>query len=134
MRVLPRREGFTLIEILMAMLIVSILAAIAISLFWRTKDRGIQTTLQADLKTLAVHQEQYVGAHREYAAAVADMPEFNRSPGVVVNITYAAADGWAATSSHPSIPGTQCGLLVGSAPAASAPPATQQGIVMCTGQ
>jgi len=134
MRALPRREGFTLIELLMVMLIISVLAAIAMSLFWRAKDRGLEATLQSDLKSLAVYQEQYFGANQAYAQTLPALPEFERSPGVSVTITYAQHDGWAATSQHPSITGTQCGLMVGAAPAGSAPPATQQGIVMCTTQ
>lgn len=134
MRVLPKREGFTLIEILVAMLIVGVLAAIAIKVFWQAKDRSLQTTLQTDLKSLAVYQEQYFSDHEVYAPDVGSLPQFDGSPGVIVSITNTAPEGWAAVTTHPSIPGTQCGLFVGTVAAANAPPATQPGIVMCTGQ
>lgn len=134
MRRLPKREGFTLIELLITIVIISVLAAIAITLFWRAKDRGLESSLQSDLKTVAVQQESYFGSQRAYASSLGDLPDFDASPGVVLAITYAAADGWAGTTVHPSISGTRCGLMIGDAAAGSADPADRPGIVMCTHQ
>ena len=134
MRKLPKRDGFTLIELLITIVIISILAMIAVTLFWRAKDRGLEASLQADLKTAAVQQEMYFGSIGTYASTPATLPDFQPSPGVNVAITYAAADGWAAVTTHPSITGTTCGYMNGEAPAGSALPATTAGIVMCTSQ
>jgi prepilin-type N-terminal cleavage/methylation domain-containing protein len=133
MRVLPRREGFTLIELLIVIVIIGILAMIAISLFWTVKDRGLQASMQADLKNAAAQQELYYASHNSYAPTAIYLAQYNPSPGVVLTVTYAQPDGWAGIATHVSLPTAQCGLAVNNAPVASAPPATQSGIIACTG-
>ena len=130
----PTRGGFTLVELLITIVIVSVLAGIAVTLFWRAKDRGLEASLQSDLRTAAVQQEQYFEANRTYASLPSAMPDFDSSPGVAMSITYAEADGWAAVTTHPTIAGTRCGLMVGNAPAGSADPATAPGVVACTSE
>jgi prepilin-type N-terminal cleavage/methylation domain-containing protein len=131
---LPKREGFTLIELLIVIVIMGVLAAIAVSLFWRVKDRGLETSLQSDLKTVATQQEEYFSRHSAYASATGDIPDYTGSPGVVVTINYAGTDGWAGQAMHPGIPNVRCGLMVGTAPSGSADPATSVGIVQCTSE
>ena len=131
---LPKREGFTLIELLIVIVIMGVLATIAMSLFWRAKDRGLQSSLQSDLKTAATQQEEYFMSHNAYASSSADIPDFTTSPGVNVNIVYSGTDGWAGVATHPSIVNVRCGLIIGSAPAGAADPATTPGIVMCTAE
>ena len=134
MRVLPEREGFTLIELLIVIVIMGVLAMIAVSLFWRAKDRGIEASLQADLKQAAIQQESYFNANMAYSPDIAGLTDFQPSPGVVLSMAYAGSDGWAATTSHPAITGTRCGLIVGTAPAGAADPADDVGIVKCTSE
>ena len=132
MRKLPKRDGFTLIELIITIVIVSILATIGVSTFWRAKDRGLEASLQSDLKTVAVQQEIYFGSRLIYAATPGTLEGFEPSPGVNVAITYAATDGWAGVATHPSITGTRCGILIGAATVGLADPANAAGIVMCT--
>lgn len=133
MRVLPRREGFTLIELLIVIVILGILAMIAMNAFWRVKDRGLQASMQADLKNAAAQQELYYSSHNTYAPTAIYLSEYNASQGVTLNVTYAQPDGWAGTATHISLTGAQCGIAVNAAPLALAPPATTPGIVACTG-
>jgi prepilin-type N-terminal cleavage/methylation domain-containing protein len=133
MRLLPPREGFTLIELLIVIVIIGILAMIATSLFWGVKDRGLQTSMQSDLRSAATQQELYYAVHNSYAATPANLSDFAPSPGVVLTITYNGADGWAGTTTHPSLAAAQCGLAVNNAPLGSAPPVTAPGVVACTG-
>jgi prepilin-type N-terminal cleavage/methylation domain-containing protein len=133
MRALPTREGFTLIELLIVIVILGILAMISISLFWGVKDRGLQASMQQDLKTAATQQELYHASYNTYAAATADLAGFDPSPGVVLTITYGAPNGWAGIVTHNSLVAAQCGLAVNAAPVTDAPPATESGIVACTG-
>lgn len=130
----PRREGFTLIELLIVIVIMGILAAIAVSLFWRVKDRGIESSLQSDLKSVATQQEQYFMTNHAYAPNTGALGDYSGSPGVVVTVTYAGTDGWAGISTHGSIPNVRCGLIVNTAPAGAADPATEVGIVQCTSE
>ncbi|HEX6135807.1 MAG TPA: prepilin-type N-terminal cleavage/methylation domain-containing protein [Longimicrobiales bacterium] len=134
MRVLPRREGFTLIELMIVIVIIGILAMIAVSLFWNVKDRGLGASMQSDLKTAATQQELYFSAHSTYASSAAALTDFHPSPGVVLTINYGQADGWAGITTHVSLPpGVQCGLAVNGALLSDAPPATTHGVVACTG-
>ncbi|CAN5701967.1 N/A [soil metagenome] len=134
MRKLPMREGFTLVELLITIVIVGILAMIAMSQFWSAKDRGLETTMQSDLKTFAVQQENYYTVHNRYASSPQAIDLYSTSPGVLLTITYSAADGWAARTTHPSVPNAACGFYFGQAPAETGAPASVPGIVQCTPQ
>jgi type IV pilus assembly protein PilA len=54
-----REQGFTLIELLVVILIVAILAAIAIPLFYRQRERGYESQVQSALKSAALAVEAY---------------------------------------------------------------------------
>jgi prepilin-type N-terminal cleavage/methylation domain-containing protein len=134
MRSRPTQAGFTLIELLISLVIIAILAAIAVPIFWRTKARGFEASLQSDLRGAAILQEQYFEQHLGYASTSADLGPMVMSPGVALNITYAQADGWAAVATHPSMPARHCGIRVGAAPVDVSNPASVTGIVECTAQ
>jgi prepilin-type N-terminal cleavage/methylation domain-containing protein len=59
MREWDREHGFTLIELLVVILIVAILAAIAIPLFYRQRERGYESQVQSALKNAAQAVEAY---------------------------------------------------------------------------
>jgi prepilin-type N-terminal cleavage/methylation domain-containing protein len=127
---LPRRAGFTLIELLLVIVIVGLLAGIATSVFWRARYHGFEAAMQSDLKAASVQQEHYFGRHGTYAATYGALPDYSTSPGVSIEITYAQMDGWAAVATHLSAT-RRCAILIGAAPATSAPPAAEPGIVQC---
>lgn len=124
-----RRQGFTLIELLIVMIIIGILAAIASSFFWDAKDRALLSTMQSDLRTLAALQEEYYPSAMSYTTDFEALG-FRGSPGVDVDITYAANNGWAAQATHGSYDG-RCGVFVGDAPAANGEPASEPGVITC---
>ncbi|MGH7465130.1 MAG: prepilin-type N-terminal cleavage/methylation domain-containing protein, partial [Longimicrobiales bacterium] len=124
---------FTLIELLIVIVIIGILAMIATSVFWNVKDRGLQASLQADLKTAATQQELYFAANDSYAPTRADLTELATSPGVLLTITYGAADGWAGITTHAGLASAACALMMNNAPPGSAPPAVTPGVIECTG-
>lgn len=126
-----RRNGFTLIELLVVIVIIGLLAAIAASFLWRSKEQAFRATLQSDLRVLAAHQENFQADNFEYAAVLTDMPAYRQSPGVTVTVTFANEAGWAAQATHVSYTGRQCGLFIGSAAAAAGAPATVAGTVSC---
>jgi prepilin-type N-terminal cleavage/methylation domain-containing protein len=127
------RKGFTLIELLIAIVIVGILATMAVQTFWRARDQGLEASMESDLRTAAVQQEFYYAGRYTYADVADSLPHFNTSPGVTLNITYAAPGGWAGVVTHSSILTIECGLMIGDAPTGSAGPATDAGVVRCDG-
>jgi prepilin-type N-terminal cleavage/methylation domain-containing protein len=54
-----RKKGFTLIEVMIVIVILSILCAITIPKFANTKERTYITSMKADLRNLATYQEMY---------------------------------------------------------------------------
>jgi prepilin-type N-terminal cleavage/methylation domain-containing protein len=127
----PKRAGFTLIELVIALVIISILATIAVPVFWRAKGRGFEASMRADLRSVAVLQEGYYEKHRAYAADPSDLAALTLSPGVQLTVTYAQADGWAGMTTHPSLPVRRCGIRMGAAPADPDNPAAGTGMVEC---
>jgi type IV pilus assembly protein PilA len=59
--------GFTLIELLVVILIIAILAAIAIPVFLRQREKGYVSQSQSALKNAATAQESYLAANDVYA-------------------------------------------------------------------
>ena len=128
---MPRRSGFTLIELLIVLVIIAILATIGVNRFWAAKDRSLFSTIQSDIRNMAAEQEIYFERNLSYAPAPTDLVDFQPSPGVTINITYSAADGWAANGTHASLGGQQCGYFTGNAPVLTGAPATVLGVIRC---
>lgn len=127
----PRRDGFTLMELMIVLVIIAVLATMGLNRFWKVKDEGLVSTAAHDLRNLATAQEDYFSLNYTYAAAITDMPNLQVSPGIVINITHVQQDGWAGNASHVSLSSRQCGFFTGNAPAAAGAPATVNGIVYC---
>jgi type IV pilus assembly protein PilE len=129
---LPTRDGFTLIELMITMIIIGILASFAVSMLWRSKDQGYEATMKSDLRSLINDQEMYFMQNSRYAGSVSDLAPPTISPGVEITITSATATGWAATSTHPSVESRVCAIRVGDAPLSAAPAAVLVGLAQCT--
>ena len=123
-----RRTGFTLVELLIVVVIIGILATIAIPRFQSTKGKAYLASVKSDLKNVSTAEESFFYEHRTYSTDI-DSLKAVASPGVILTIVTATANGWAATAYHPlSWPHT-CALFYGSVPAVA--PATQEGEVAC---
>ncbi len=112
------REGFTLIEILIVVVIIGILAAVAIPKYTRVKSQGYVATVKSDLKNLSTAEESYFAASNTYAtsAQLAVENYFAPSRGVNVTISSITSTGWSATATHGGFSGmTACGVYVGTA-------------------
>lgn len=99
---MPRRRGFTLLELLTALIIVSVLATIAIMRFSRTKEKGHLAAMQSDLRTLVAAQEMFRSDSARYTSDPGQLPLLRTSPQVQVTITQADAGSWRATATHPA--------------------------------
>ena len=62
-----RESGFTLIELLVVILIIAILAAIAIPVFLRQREKGWRSQMESALKNAATSQESYLTTNPSYS-------------------------------------------------------------------
>ncbi len=123
-------RGWSLIELLITMMIVSILVAIAVPLWHDMRERGYVAVMQSDLRNMAISQEAFFIDNEYYAATlpVLEGKGFQSSAAVELQIAEATRVGWSAWATHP---GTvqQCHLFVGFA--APLGTATRNGLISC---
>lgn len=120
------RDGFSLIELLIAMVIIGILASMAMATWQNGKTEAIIAGMESDLRNLAVAEEAYLVDNMTYTSDTDDL-EFRSSPDVVLTL-QADPDGWTARATHPAT-SKECGLFVGAIAPLS--PARAEGIVWC---
>ena len=114
------RRAFTLIELLIVIVVISILAALAFPKFANTKQRAARSAGLADVHNLATQEERFYSENSRYG----NIPDtaalrFTPSPGnSALAITLAGAPaGTTGYNAVISIPGSQtCGVFVGAAP------------------
>lgn len=125
-------RGFSLIELLVVMIVLSILAAIVIPRYGDARAEAFLTTVRSDLRILANQQAAYQSDHQVYADDAAEITDLIPSEGVTISINEANEGlGWAATAYHESLSGRPCGIYYGNGSASNAPPATSPGVVTC---
>ena len=92
-----REGGFTLIELLVVILIIAILAAIAIPVFLRQREKGWRSQMESALKNAATAQESYLTANDSYADGAAGLTALQTAEGLKfsadVNLAVAGATG-----------------------------------------
>ena len=86
------RKGFTLIEVVIASVVIGILAAVAVPRLLASKDKAYIAAMKADLHTVAIFEEQYAAEnHGQYfsGTATSDAPlnGFTPSKGVTITLT-----------------------------------------------
>jgi type IV pilus assembly protein PilE len=67
----PRRRGFSLLELMITVVIIGILAAVAYPSYMDYVRRGNRSAAQTFMMTIANRQEQYLLTNRSYAATAA---------------------------------------------------------------
>jgi prepilin-type N-terminal cleavage/methylation domain-containing protein len=127
---LQRRSGFSLIEAVMAMTIVSLLAAIAVPRWSRLRERSTIASMRADVRNLAVLEESYFYDHAVYTSDLGLLASrgFVGTLGVQLQVHEATNTGWSVTASHATTL-QQCHLYVGTASPVGT--ATEDGRVDC---
>lgn len=104
-------EGFTLIELLVVILIIAILAAIAIPVFLRQREKGWVSQMESALKNATTAAESYntgtgngsyAGLNGTGTAAADPLPKegFKKADQVVVDKITAAASAYCVQVSH----------------------------------
>ena len=124
---LRKRDGFTLVEILIVIVIMGILATMAMVAWHDKKVDAFVASMRSDLRNVAAAQEAYYSANQTYASNVNQLA-FRASTNVTVTVSGTLA-GWAGSASHPAANGRTCALFYGAIPPEAS--AVAAGIVKC---
>ena len=82
------RKGFTLIEVLVVLVVLGILSGIAIAKFVTTKEAAYLASMKADLRNLAIYQQNYLmESQGSYFAGNGAALGFVATPGVTLSAT-----------------------------------------------
>lgn len=122
-----KRDGFTLIEVMVVVVIIGLLAAIAIPKFTDSKSRAYVTSQRSDLANLAMQEELFYNSGHVYGLTAAQV-DITPSAGVTLSILEATGSGWSAKTSHNGTT-TTCSVFYGTATPVA--PATQPGEIDC---
>ena len=107
------RRAFTLVEVLIAIVILGILSALAVPRVADSRERAYIAVMRMDLRNLATAQEGYYAEYFGYTADLAQLGNFLFSPGVTLQGPIAASPtGWSATARHAGTSAT-CSVGVG---------------------
>jgi prepilin-type N-terminal cleavage/methylation domain-containing protein len=123
------RNGFTLVEIMIVVVIIGILSRMAIPKFAATKDAARLASVRADLLDAEIAQEAYFSDKMTYGtlAQLKKASNFQLSPGNVMAVK-ASASGYALTATNKAITSKikSCTIIVGKGAAA-----TVDGLMHC---
>ena len=132
-RTRQREAGFSLVEMLVVLGLISVLATVATVTLGTSTERAYVTTMQSDLRMVSTAQETYIERTfaetglASYASRIQDL-DVNLSNGVQVRLR-GNANGWAARATHQRIPAVWCAMYRGDVKAFL--PATEEGLIEC---
>ncbi len=110
------KRGMTLIELLIAVVIIGLLAAIAVNKIDAAMRMAKRSVLQSDLRHLMMAQEEYFETNGVYAKKVTDL-SFNSSLDVELTMNSKANGmAYAARARIWDRPKVRCGVVVGGIP------------------
>ena len=107
------RNGFTIIELLIVVVIIGILAVISIQKFANTRKKAYAAEMKSDLRNLVVAEESFFSDSESYVvygdtSKLRFRPTVGVSaPAITIGIGY-----WSATVTHPQVPNFTCGIGV----------------------
>ena len=125
---MARTRGFTLVELLVAAVVVGVLVALAVPRFGEGREPKLVAAMKSDLRDLATAEDSYYYDNSAYTPSLGRLPSFTPSPGVTVVVNLATQSGWSATASAIESP-RRCVLFVGIAPPPGA--AAVEGRITC---
>lgn len=99
-----RTAGFSLVEMLIVMAIISVLIAIAIPQFFNYRKSGFEAQVKEDLRNAATAQEAYFADNRAYksgALTSGTPPGYNRSAPITMTALVAGST-FTLTATHAS--------------------------------
>ena len=136
------KRGFTLVELLFAIVIISILTAMGSATLYRAKNAAYLAVMESDLRNLIGAQEEYYASTSVYFTndpnneegatytKSASALDFTPSENVVVRIR-ANNRGWSARAEHENRSPAKfyCAVYIGDVKAFD--PAVEEGVIAC---
>ena len=127
--------GFTIVEMMIVLVLISILALMATVSLSSSSDRAYVVAMQSDLRNIATAQEAYIEqrfaetGQARYANRMRDL-DINLSNGVVIRMR-GNQNGWSARATHQRTGSRRCAIVRGTI--RPFPPATsgEEGKVVC---
>lgn len=125
--------GFTLVEMMIVLVLISILSAIATVTLGNSSNRAYIAAMQSDLRNVATAQEAYIEQTFAETGTATYANNMSRlavtlSNGVTIRMR-GNANGWTARATHQRVSGARCAVFRGTV--TPFPPATDEGRIEC---
>lgn len=109
-----RRNGFTFVELMVAMALLGLLSAMAIPRFRNYKERSYVAAMRTDLGHLRIALEEHFAEHQRYTTDTTAL-DFRPTSGIQINLSSTQLDGgYRAVAQHVLLPNVQCSVAAGS--------------------
>ncbi len=122
------RPGFSLVELIVALLVVGVLVGLAMPRFNTYRRKAHVASMVSDLRNLAAAEEEFWNAMKSYSGDTTAL-ELATSPSVTLALVSADSTGWSARAIYAGDPAT-CSIFYGSA--APLPPAARGNVIGCS--
>ena len=103
-----RDGGFTLIELLVVILIIAILAAIAIPVFLRQREKGWRSQMESAVKNAATAEESFLTSNTAYTTSTASLVSaegLKYAGDVTLTIAVDGGKGYCIKAEHANLTG-----------------------------